>query len=170
MNDFKAVDLKNFNTNPFDLIGNQWMLITAKNNDKVNAMTASWGGMGVMWKKNVAYIVIRPQRYTKEFVDSSDTFSLCFFDEKYRKELSYFGRVSGRDEDKIKESNFTITQKDDIPFFEQANQVILCKKLYRQQFTPDSFIDYEMNNTFYPQKDHHYLYIGEITDILVKND
>ena len=69
---------------PFELIGKDWMLITAQNGEKTNTMTASWGGFGVMWNKNVAYIVLRPQRYTKEFIDNSETFSLTFFDEKYK--------------------------------------------------------------------------------------
>ena len=34
------------------------MLISAEKDNNVNTMTASWGGVGVMWGKNVAYIVI----------------------------------------------------------------------------------------------------------------
>lgn len=70
-------------------------------------MTASWGGVGVLWNKNVATVYIRPQRYTKEFVDGNEKFTLTFFSEQYRNALTYLGRVSGKDGDKIKESGLT---------------------------------------------------------------
>lgn len=168
MSDFVKTDLKTFETNPFELIDKQWMLITAKNGDKVNAMTASWGGMGIMWNKKVVYVFIRPQRYTREFVDVSDTFSLCFLDETYRKTLNYFGTASGRDEDKISKQNMHILDKDGTPFFEESEMVILCKKLYRQRLASDGFIIPEMNTQFYQNDDHHYMYIAEIQDILKK--
>ena len=81
---------------PFEKIGSQWMLISAEKDGKVNTMTASWGGVGVLWGKNVVTVYIRPQRYTKEFVDANDTFTLSFFDGNYMKELGYLGKVSGR--------------------------------------------------------------------------
>ena len=84
--------------NVFDMIGKQWMLVGAAKNGKVNAMTASWGGLGVMWGKNVAFVFIRQTRYTKEFVDNGDTFSLSFFGDDQRKMLNYMGTVSGRDD------------------------------------------------------------------------
>ena len=73
--------IREYRENVFDAIGSQWMLITAGNDEKINTMTASWGGMGVLWKRNVATVYVRPQRYTKQFIDASDHFSLCFFDE-----------------------------------------------------------------------------------------
>ena len=79
MENFKEINIDELYLNPFTKIGKDWMLITAKNNDKVNTMTASWGGLGFMWGKNVSFTVIRPQRYTKEFIDNSNYFSLCFF-------------------------------------------------------------------------------------------
>ena len=84
----KEINIKEFKFNPFTKIGKEWMLVTASNNGKVNSMTASWGGVGVLWNKNIAFIVLRPQRYTKEFVDASNEFSLSFFDENYKKTLA----------------------------------------------------------------------------------
>jgi flavin reductase (DIM6/NTAB) family NADH-FMN oxidoreductase RutF len=144
------------------------MLITAKNNDKVNTMTASWGGFGVMWNKNVAHIVLRPQRYTKEFVDNSDNFSLTFFDEKFKKQLGYLGKVSGRDEDKISKANLTTQYLDDTPYFEEGNIVIKCKKLYAQDFKPECFVESDLAEKIYPDKDYHKLYFGEIEKVLIK--
>jgi flavin reductase (DIM6/NTAB) family NADH-FMN oxidoreductase RutF len=115
MTKFNEIEPELFEQSPFKLIGKDWMLITAEKDGKVNTMTASWGGFGVMWAKNVAYIVIRPQRYTKEFIDSSDTFSLTFLDNSFRTTLNYLGTKSGRDEDKIKHSNLTLLHTYDIP-------------------------------------------------------
>ena len=105
---FETVKTDAFMENPFTLIGKQWMLITAEKDGKVNTMTASWGGLGEIWGQSAAYIVVRPQRYTKEFLDAADTFSLAFFEESHRKTLSYLGTVSGRKEDKIAKSGLTI--------------------------------------------------------------
>ena len=90
-----------FDPKVFTAIGKDWMLVTAKNKEQVNTMTASWGGVGVMWGKSVAFLVIRPQRFTKKLIDTSDTLSLSFFTEEYRDVLNLCGSVSGRDEDKF---------------------------------------------------------------------
>ena len=89
MNNLKEQNIEDFICNPFFKIGKEWMLITAGTKEKINTMTASWGSLGVMWGKNVAFTFIRPQRYTKEFIDDNNTFSLCFFPEEYKKDLSY---------------------------------------------------------------------------------
>ena len=94
------------------------MQIPAGNGEKVNTMTASWGGMGVIWDEDVVCIFVRQTRYTKEFIDGSDYFSLGFFDEEYRKKLAYLGKTSGRDEDKINKAELTVKHENDIPYFE----------------------------------------------------
>lgn len=167
MKKFKEINIQDINNNPFNMIGKDWMLVTAKKHEKVNTMTASWGGLGVIWKKNAAFVVIRPQRYTKEFMDSSETFSLTFYDEKYKKELSYLGAVSGKNEDKISKVGFTIVNTDNTPYFEEAKIVLICKKLYAQQYDPECFIDMNLDNEFYPEKDYHIMYIAEITKALM---
>jgi len=169
MSTFKEIKPEELNKSPFKLIGSDWMLITAEKDGKVNTMTASWGGLGVLWGKNVAYIVLRPQRYTKEFVDNSETFSLTFFDDSYKKKLSYLGSVSGRDEDKIGKSGLTVVHDNNTPYFEEGNLIILCKKLYAQSLKPECFIADELDSMWYPQKDYHTLYVAEVTKILVKN-
>ena len=153
MDKFKEIDFDYFKLNPFEKIGKEWMAITAKKDDKVNTMTASWGGLGVMW--------------AKEFVDNSDRFSLCFFDEEYKKYLSYFGSVSGRDEDKIANSELNIIDYDNVPFFEEAYMVLICRKLYKQDLVAECFIDDSLNDKWYPNKDYHSLYISEIEKILI---
>ncbi len=168
MSNFKKILPLEIDQNTFKMIGKKWMLITSEINGAINSMTASWGGFGVMWGKPVAFVVIRPQRYTKEFIDVSEKFSLTFFNEEYRKTLNYFGTVSGRDQDKISASGLTIAHEDQIPYFVEANTVIICKSLFRQDFSEQSFLNKETVNLWYPKKDFHTLYIAEIQSVFVK--
>ncbi|MDZ7548533.1 flavin reductase [Clostridium perfringens] len=137
----KEIRPEDLNESAFQLIGNDWMLITAEKEGKVNTMTASWGSFGIMWGKNVVSIVLRPQRFTKEFIDASSTFSLTFFDNSFRKDLNYLGSVSGRDEDKLSKTNLTVSYLEDTPYFEEAKLTIICKKLYAQNLEPECFIN-----------------------------
>lgn len=165
---FKEANIKDYRPDSFGL-KDKWMLITASKPDgTVNTMTASWGGFGVMWNKEVAFIVIRPQRYTREFVESSDSFSLTFFDKSYLKDLGYLGKVSGRDENKIERTNLAVVTKDNTPYFQEAKNVIFAKKLFVQRIEENAFLDNSIIERWYPEKDFHYLYIAEITKILVK--
>lgn len=168
MSKFKEIKPEELNQSAFKLIGKDWMLITAEDDNKINTMTASWGGFGVMFSKDVAYIVIRPQRYTKRFVDNSDTFSLTFFNETFRKQLSYIGSVSGKDEDKISRANLTVQYLNNTPYFEEGNIAIICKKIYEQDFKSECFISKELDEKWYPEKDYHTLYIAEIEKIIIK--
>lgn len=165
---FKEIQAEDFVYSTFKTIGKDWILVTAEKDGKANTMTASWGGLGVMWGKNVAYVVIRPQRYTKEFIDGADTLSLTVFDENYRKMLSYCGSVSGRDEDKIVKSGLTVAHENNTPYFNEAKIALLCKKLYAQEFKPECFIDQESKEKWYPGADYHTMYIVEIEKILVQ--
>ncbi|MCD7823667.1 MAG: flavin reductase [Oscillospiraceae bacterium] len=159
--------LKEFNIgsltfNPFERIGNDWCLISAGNESGFNTMTASWGGVGILWGKEVATCYIRPQRYTKQFVDGNEYFTLSFFPDGYKKALGLCGRVSGRDHDKPKEAGITPLFTDGTVTFEEANLVLVCRKLFAQKFTEDSFIDKDVLKNNYPQMDLHTMYIGEI--------
>lgn len=170
MKRFKEIWPEDFTKSPFQVIGKDWMLITAEKAGKVNTMTASWGGFGVMWNKNVAFVVIRPHRYTKEFVDNSDTFSLTVLDNSWRKQLGYLGTVSGRDEDKIGKCNLTVQHVDDTPYFEEGEIVLICRKLYAQEFKPECFLATELDAQWYPERDHHTMYVAEVQKILIKEE
>ena len=126
-------------SNVFEKISKEWMLVSAKKTDgSMNTMTASWGGLGFLWGKNVAFVFVRPQRFTKEFIDEQDYLSLSFFSEDYRKMLSFMGSKSGRNIDKIKEQNLTVLE-DVAPVFEEAKLTLICKKLYAQEMKKDCF-------------------------------
>lgn len=169
---FKEVDVKALNINPFSIIEDDWFLITSVKDGKVNTMTAASGALGHMFRKNVAYINIRPSRYTKEFIDSSNYLSLSFFDntEDNKKILKYLGTVSGRNEDKINKCGFTLSYEDNIPYFTNAHTVFLCKPIYIQAYNYDSFVDKAIDNYYYPNKDYHDLYICDIFKALIKSN
>ena len=168
MSEFKEVSLSELTLDPFRLIGKEWMLISAGNREKYNTMTASWGGLGVMWGKDVSVIVVRPQRYTLEFIDREDCYSLCFFEKEHHDALSYCGSHSGRDVDKVAEMGLIPCFDGDVPYFGEAKLVLLCKKLYRQPLDPACFIDRECDTKWYPEKDYHFALVGEIVKVLVK--
>lgn len=168
MLEYKEINPVDLNENTFKMIGKDYMLITAENEGKVNTMTASWGGLGVLWNMDVVFIFLRPQRYTKEFIDATDSFSLTFYDDSYKKTLGYLGSVSGRDEDKISNSNLTIGFDGETPYFKEAEKVIICKKLFAQDLKEESFLDKNILNKDYPNKDFHTLYVGKIEKILIK--
>ena len=158
--------------NPFIKIGKEWMLISAcdekREDKKIGTMTASWGGVGVLWGKNVFFCFVRPQRFTKEFIDAQDTVTLSFFDEKYRDALTKCGRTSGRDCDKIKDAGLYAKAVDGAVFFEEAKLTIVGKKLFAQYLDEECFVDKSLIDINYPSKDYHMVYVCEIVDVFEK--
>ena len=168
MSDFREVQPKDFAISPFHAIGSDWMLITAEKEGRVNTMTASWGGLGVIWGAPAATCYIRPQRYTKEFVDREEYFTLTFFGEEWRKALALCGSKSGRDVDKVMECGFTVkTAACGAPYFEEADLVLVCRKRFAQEMDPAN-IPNDVKEKWYPDQDYHTMYIGEIVDVLQK--
>ena len=166
---FQSIEPKALDFNVFSAIGDQWMLITAGTAEKCNTMTASCGGLWVIWGAPAATCYIRPQRYTKEFIDREECFTLSFFDKEYRPALSLCGAKSGRDIDKVKECGFTVrTAACGAPYFEEARLVLVCKKAYWQDMDPTHFLDWEIDGKWYPEKDYHRIFIGEIETVLKK--
>ncbi len=164
----KEIKKEELRLNPFTEIGREWMLICAGDDQKHNAMTASWGGLGVMWGKDVSFIVVRPQRYTLEFVDKQEYYSLNFFSADYKPALSYFGSHSGRDGDKDAATGLTAVFDEKAPYYKEAKLVFICRKMHRQQFDPKSFLDATVDPQWYSDKDYHYEFIGEIVKILAE--
>ncbi|BDF03713.1 flavin reductase family protein [[Clostridium] hylemonae] len=166
---FKEKAIEELSFNPFEKISKQWMLITAGDELKSNTMTASWGGVGIMWGRPVVTAYIRPQRYTKELVDMNDTFTISFLPETQRKALNVCGSVSGRDvEDKWKEAGLHPYYADGTAAVEEAEMIFVCRKLYYQEMYPECFTETECDTKWYPEADYHTMYIAEITKVLVK--
>lgn len=169
--EFQEKAISELKFNPFEKISKQWMLITAgSSKENCNTMTASWGGVGIMWGKPVATAYIRPQRYTKEFVDQNEYFTLSFLPEEYRKALSVCGSVSGRNvEDKWKEAGLHPFAVDGTTAVQEAEEIYVCRKLYAQEMLPECFTDGgECDRKWYPEKDYHTMYIAEIVKVLAR--
>ena len=164
----EKLSLKNFLINPFDLFERQWLLLTAGDysTGKFNAMTIAWGSIGQMWSKPFVMVVVRPTRYTYQFINEYATFTLCAFPGKYHKALAYLGSKSGRDGDKIKASGLTPIPSHTVqaPGFAEANLIIECKKLYWNDLQAEHFLDLDIDGE-YPEKDYHRMYFGEVVDM-----
>lgn len=167
---FTRLSPSELSDNIFDLIGKDWMLITAKDpaTGTVNTMTASWGCAGILWNKPVGVCFIRPQRYTYGFTEAADVMSFSFFTEDYRKALQYCGTHSGRDVDKFAATGLTVAEvADGTPYIGEARLVLICRKLYADDLKEGCFIDPALLSN-YKAKDYHRFYICEIVDVLVK--
>lgn len=168
----KEIPVQQLSLNPMTQIAKEWMLITAGTQQTgYNTMTASWGHLGSIWGHGggmpTAAIYVRPQRYTKQFVDREPMYTLSFFPPEYHKALGYLGTHSGRDEDKVANAGLTPAFGDGYTYFEQASLVLVCRKLYRAPLLEEGFLDRQVLEDAYPQRDFHDLYIGEIVKVLV---
>ncbi len=165
---FKEIPVKDFEGNFVRMIDDGWALITAGDESAYNTMTASWGGIGELWNRDVCFIFIRPSRHTKKFVDEQELFTLSFPGEEYRKALTYCGRNSGRDGNKFEASGLTPVFVDGTVAVGEADAIFICKKIAQQEITPNGFLDEAIDTSCYPLKDYHTMYIGEIVKVLVK--
>ena len=164
---FKKVAPKTLDLNPFAAIGDQWMLVTAGTPEHCNTMTASWGGLGILWGVPTATAYIRPQRHTKQCVDENEYFTLSFFTEDYRPQLNLCGTKSGRDMDKVKECGFTVAAgAGNAPYFEQAELVLVCRKRMVIPMDEAAMPEDEKNKWY--KGDYHTMYWGEIVEALKK--
>lgn len=152
---------------PFHMIGQEWLLLTATAPDgRYNSMTASWGGLGVLWGKPVLYCFIRPQRYTHVFSEQGEHLSACVFDPRYRDALTLCGTRSGRELDKARACHFTpVTAKNGAVYYEEARLVFLGRKLYTGKIDPQGFCDPGIA-ALYPTQDYHTVYVYEIEEVL----
>lgn len=158
---FKEFDPMTADINPFKLIGKDWTLITSGDENSYNTMTASWGGMGVMWGKNVIECVVRHSRHTFEFMENNEYFTLSFFSDEYRDALTFCGTHSGKDCNKAEETGLIPWFTDSTTAFEQADIVFVCKKLYAQDLDTDLFTDKSCLK-WYEKDGIHKAFIGEI--------
>ena len=144
------------------------MLITARDGDSVNAMTASWGGLGELWHTRVAFLFIRPERFTYTLTEEAERFSLAFFDEEYRSALTYCGKNSGRDGDKLAAAGLTTSEIDGVPVINEARTLLICRKLYADDIKECGFIDKSMLCHYGAKGGFHRFYVVGIEKVLVK--
>ena len=164
---FQEINIRELNQNAVSLIADRWMLVAAGNEESYNMMTASWGALGEMWGKDIATVVIRPTRYTYEFMEKEDYFTISVFSDELKQKIhSICGSKSGRDIDKTKETGLTPAFDQGV-YFEQAEIVLVCKKIYVSDVKPENFIDKSLDEKWY-NKDYHRMYVGEISKVLIK--
>lgn len=159
--------------NVIELIGKEWMLVTAGNKDSYNTMTASWGGIGFIWNKPSTFVFVRDSRYTYEFLQKEESFTLSFFPEQYRKALTICGSKSGRDTDKVKEAGLTpLETASELMSFQEAHMIIECKKMFVQELDYENLTEpYKskiMEESYTKELSKHQLFISEIVTIWIK--
>lgn len=157
--------------NPFQLIGRDWMLVTAGAADAFNTMTASWGGLGHLWNRDVSFCFVRPQRHTYGFMEAASYYTLSFYDKAHRAALEYCGNHSGREGDKAAAAGLTpITDETGAIYFAQARLVLVCRKLYGGDIIRSAFADPAVPAEVYPKGDFHRMYVGEIVRCLIREE
>ena len=154
----------------FKLIGEEWMLVTAGTEDKFNTMTASWGGVGILWNKPVAFLFIRPERYTHGFLEENERVTLSFYGEEYRRVLQICGTKSGRDTDKVKECGITpLKLESGAMTFAESRMTLDCRKLFKTEMTEANFIDREtLAKQYGAHGGMHTIYVVEIEGVYTK--
>lgn len=159
------ISIEQLSVQPYPLWDTNWLLLAAGDfgAGKFNVMTISWGTIGVLWDKPVAQIVVRPHRYTFEFLEQYPTFTLCAFPPSYHAALDMLGSVSGRDADKLGDAKLTPRKAAAVaaPVFAEAELALECRKLYWQDMDPEHFLDPAIAK-HYPRRDYHRFYVGEI--------
>lgn len=169
----KSIEAKDFKENIFKILDEDWLLVSAQKNGRVNPMTIAWGQMGMLWNKPVFIVAIRPERFTDSYLKDSDNFSISGFNEEYKEVLTYCGKNSGRDKDKIRETGLSLKYKDSFPYYEEAKFTILCKKIALMELKEENILEDALVEKWYSKNSshgggYHNIYIGEIKEILLK--
>ncbi|MCD8195470.1 MAG: flavin reductase family protein [Coprobacillus sp.] len=167
---FKEISLNDIDINFYELFDSRWPLLGGGTPELNNVMTISWGAIGSLWGhkggKGTATVYVRDSRYTKKIIEENEYFTLSILPSSYKEELSYIGSHSGYDEDKIEKCNLHRVFSSETMYIEEAEYVLICKKLYKGHFNEEDFIDKNLLEEFYPTKDMHTVYIGDIVKVL----
>ncbi len=163
----KEINVRDIKENAVSLIADGWGLVTAGTAEKFNTMTVSWGGIGEIWGKDAVFIFIRPQRYTYEFLEKEDVFTLSFYGDEFKDALKICGSKSGRDVDKADATGLTPLFTDGTVTFEQAKYTLVCRKMASQFIDPKGFEDANIENNYH-SGDYHKVYVGEILKVYTR--
>lgn len=170
---YDKIEASDLPDNVIQLIGKEWMLVTAGTKNSYNTMTASWGGIGYIWERPSTFIFIRDTRYTYQFLQREESFTLSFFDEKYRNALRICGTRSGRDTNKIEEAGLSpLETPSGLMSFGEARMIIECKKMFVQELDyanlTEPYKTKVMEESYKNESSKHQMFISEITNIWVK--
>lgn len=155
--------------NTVELFGTDWALVAAGNMEDYNMMTISWGSWGWLWGKPISNVYVRPQRHTHNYTEREDYFTICFFNDEDKEALKKMGSVSGRDFDKMNYDKLTAFETENGSIgFEEAYLIVECRKVYATVLQEADFVDSELGENVYPEKDYHTHYVGEIMNVYLK--
>ncbi len=163
----KKIEVGMLSENFIEAIGKEWMLVTAGTETGFNTMTASWGGVGFLWNKPVAFVFVRPERYTFEFMERTPLFTLSFLGNEHREAYKICGSRSGRDTDKVKEAGLSprITENGAV-YFEQARLVLECRTWYADMLNASCFLEPSLYERWYGEHGGmHKMFVAEIVGI-----
>ena len=163
----KEINIRDIKKSAVEMISDGWGLVTAGTEEKFNTMTVSWGGLGEIWGKDAVFIFIRPQRYTFEFIEKEEFFTLSFYGEEFRNALKICGSQSGRNTDKVANAGLTPLFVDGTVSFDQAEYTLVCRKMASQFIDPKGFENDAIEKN-YSAGDYHKVYIGEIVKVYSK--
>ena len=174
----KEIEFKRLKFNPAMLFAEEWAALSAGNEeDGYNSMTIAWGQIGALWERGnhanrlpVLTCYVRPGRYTRQFMDKEELFTVSVLPQNYKKALGYLGSHSGRDEDKIANAGLTPLFTDGTVCIAEAKLVFVCRKLYQSPLLEEGFIDRELVDFNYPKKDFHEMYVGEIINCYLEEE
>ena len=166
---FKKIAAKAFDQNLFQKIDDEWLLICTEDRDngRLNMMTASWGGFGILWHKEVCFLFVRPQRHTHKLLTEQQVFSLAVLPPDKKNAHKVCGKLSGRDVDKVQMTGLAVTELDGVSTIADAELVFVVKKLYEDCLKKDGFLD-ESLLSHYPADDFHTVYVCEIEKVYIK--
>lgn len=162
----KEIGIRELKENFVSMISDQWALLTSGNIQNYNMMTVSWGGIGELWGKDVCFVFVRPQRYTFEYMEKNEYFTLSFYGGEYKKELGICGSKSGRDTDKTALTGLTPIEVGDTVSFKESKVTVLLRKIAYQDMKPDGMLAPEIMGN-YAAGDFHRTYVGEIVKVLI---
>ena len=164
----EILEPKDLEPNMFSMLSDRWGLLTAADGEGCNPMTVSWGGVGVLWRRPVVTVYVRPQRYTYGLLEKEDHFSLSFLPQSRHDDVVLCGSRSGRDTDKVQACGLTLLRDQSAPYFQEAELTFICRKLYAQDMDPACFTDHALDEELYPDRDYHRVFVGEIEKVLVQ--
>ena len=149
---------------PFTTLGNDGVLIVGGDQNNSNPMTISWGFFGIMWGMPVAIVAVRSTRYTYEFMNKVNEFTINWLKDENKNALMICGTQSGRDIDKYAESNITPIESDEVvtPSIKESKLVLECKTVFTTDLENGNFLDENVRAMYVD--DFHKLYFGKIVN------
>ena len=134
-------------------------------------MTIGWGLFGIIWNKPTFAVAIRPTRYTHKLLEESNEFTVNVPNIGMEKVIEYCGNVSGRDRNKFEEMNLTPLPGKRVksPMISECVIHYECNVIYKTK-VEINHLRKEIVSKYYPSRDYHTLYIGEILSVLADED